>query len=567
MLQKLCINNYALIDNLEIGFDKGLNILTGETGAGKSIILGALSLILGQRAESRYFFNQQKKCVIEGSFSIDDFKLKQFFEDNDIDYEAETVLRREISADGKSRAFINDTPVVLTTLKALGEKLIDIHSQHATLEINDPDFQLLVVDAVAGHDDLLQNYHTSFKAFKKATTKLEELIVNSEKAKADLDYYQFQFDELEKVRLQADEQEPLEQELFALNNADEIKRNLLGAYNLMNEGEISAIIQLREAAHQLSTVEKFNPEIIELHQRLNSTLIELKDIANEIEIIEQSTQTNEIRASEINARLSLLYNLQKKHRVNSNVELLEIQAGLSEKIQHAVFGDEAIEQLSKQLEADFIALEGLAKQLSANRKKVIPEIEHEILASLAEMGMSNALLKIEQSIKQPLAEKEKNNFQQQATAYLSKSGIDTIKFLFNANKGHALAEMSKVASGGELSRLMLSIKSLIAKNTALPTIIFDEIDTGVSGEVANKVGQIMERLAGNLQVITITHLPQIASKGHSHYFVYKDDDSATTYTRIKQLNQQERVLEIAKMLSGDKPGESALQNARELLAH
>ena len=565
MLQKLCINNYALIDNLEIGFDKGLNILTGETGAGKSIILGALSLILGQRAESRYFFNQQKKCVIEGSFSIDDFKLKQFFEDNDIDYEAETVLRREISADGKSRAFINDTPVVLTTLKALGEKLIDIHSQHATLEINDPDFQLLVVDAVAGHDDLLQNYHTSFKAFKKATTKLEELIVNSEKAKADLDYYQFQFDELEKVRLQADEQEPLEQELFALNNADEIKRNLLGAYNLMNEGEISAIIQLREAAHQLSTVEKFNPEIIELHQRLNSTLIELKDIANEIEIIEQSTQTNEIRASEINARLSLLYNLQKKHRVNSNVELLEIQAGLSEKIQQAVFGDEAIEQLSKQLEADFIALEGLAKQLSANRKKVIPEIEHEILASLAEMGMSNALLKIEQSIKQPLAEKEKNNFQQQATAYLSKSGIDTIKFLFNANKGHALAEMSKVASGGELSRLMLSIKSLIAKNTALPTIIFDEIDTGVSGEVANKVGQIMERLAGNLQVITITHLPQIASKGHSHYFVYKDDDSATTYTRIKQLNQQERVLEIAKMLSGDKPGESALQNARELL--
>jgi DNA repair protein RecN (Recombination protein N) len=567
MLQKLSINNYALIDNLEIGFDKGLNILTGETGAGKSIILGALSLILGQRAESRYFFNQQKKCVIEGSFSIDDFKLKQFFEDNDIDYEAETVLRREISADGKSRAFVNDTPVVLTTLKALGEKLIDIHSQHATLEINDPDFQLLVVDAVAGHDDLLQNYQTSFKAFKKATSKLEELITSSEKTKADLDYYQFQFDELEKARLQADEQEPLEQELYALNNADEIKRNLLGAYNLMNDGEISAILQLREAAHQLSTVEKFNPEIIELHQRLNSTLIELKDIANEIEIIEQSTQTNDARVNEINVRLSLMYNLQKKHRVNSNVELLEIQAGLSDKIQQAVFGDEAIEQLSKQLEADFIALEGLAKQLSANRKKVIPKIEREILASLAEMGMGNALLKIEQNVKQPLAEKEKSNFQQQVSTYLSKSGIDYIRFLFNANKGHALAEMSKVASGGELSRLMLSIKSLIAKNTALPTIIFDEIDTGVSGEVANKVGQIMERLAGNLQVITITHLPQIASKGNSHYFVYKDDDSATTYTRIKQLDKQERVLEIAKMLSGDKPGESALQNARDLLSN
>eukprot|EP01037_Dinobryon_pediforme_P008629 gene8629-8721_t len=554
MLQKLSINNYALIDNLEISFSGGLNILTGETGAGKSIILGALSLILGQRAESRYFFNQQKKCVIEGSFKIGAFHLKQFFEDQDLDYEADTVLRREIAADGKSRAFVNDTPVNLTTLKALGEKLIDIHSQHATLEINDPDFQLLVVDAVARHDEQLTDYHNKFRAYKKATSRLSQLIADSEKAKADLGYYQFQFDELEKANLMAGEQELLEQELYALNNAGEIKRNLLGANYLLSEGETSATIQLREAGHQLAALEKFNPEIAELHQRLNSALIELKDIAAEIEGIEQRTHTNEARADEVNSRLSVLYNFQKKHRVNTTEELLQLQDDLSGKIQQAVFGDEAIEKLTIQLKADNAALQGIAAILSANRKKVIPQIEQQVIETLAEMGMVNARLKIEQVVGKPEG------------AELTKDGIDDVKFLFTANKGHTLSEMSKVASGGELSRLMLAIKSLIAQNTALPTIIFDEIDTGVSGEVANKVGQIMEQLAGNLQVITITHLPQIASKGQSHYFVYKDDTTATTYTRIKQLNEQERIMEIAKMLSGDKPGESALQNARELLA-
>ena len=553
MLQKLSISNYALIDNLEISFDSGLNILTGETGAGKSIILGALSLILGQRAEGRYFFNQQKKCVIEGSFKIGAFHLKHFFEDNDLDYEAETVLRREISADGKSRAFVNDTPVNLTALKALGEKLIDIHSQHATMEINDPEFQLLVVDAVAKHDELLNDYRVKFRSYKKSTTKLQQLIDEGDKAKADLDYYQFQFDELEKANLADGEQELLEHELYALNNAGEIKRNLLGAYYLMQEGETSAIIQLREAGHQLSVLEKFNPQIAELHQRLNSTLIELKDIAAEIETLEQHTQTNEARAEEVNTRLGIIYILQKKHRVNTNAELLQLQDELSSKIQQAVFGDEAIDKLKIQLEKDKKELEKLATNLSANRKKAIPAIEKSVLDTLAEMGMGNSNLKVEQVIRK-------------ADDALTKNGVDEVKFLFTANKGHSLSEMSKVASGGELSRLMLSIKSLIAQNTALPTIIFDEIDTGVSGEVANKVGQIMERLADNLQVITITHLPQIASKGKSHYFVYKDDNAATTYTRIKQLNEQERVMEIAKMLSGDKPGESALQNARELLA-
>ncbi|MBD1365321.1 DNA repair protein RecN [Mucilaginibacter sp. ZT4R22] len=549
MLQKLTIQNYALIDNLEIRFDKGLNILTGETGAGKSIILGALSLILGQRAESRYFFNQQKKCVIEGSFKIAGFHLNSFFEDNDLDHEDETVLRREISSDGKSRAFINDTPVNLTLLKQFGEKLIDIHSQHATQEINDPEFQLLVVDGVAGHHDLLADYQTKYKAYRKSLTALQQLIEQNDKAKADLDYYQFQFDELEKAGIAADEQELLEKELYALNNAEEIKRNLLGAHFLMHEGETSAIIQLREAGQQLSVVEKYNSEVEELHERLKSTLIELKDIAAEIEIIEQHTITNDARAEEVNTRLSLLYNLQKKHRVNSNEELLAIQTDLSEKIAQAVFGDEAVEKLQKQIAAAQQELEKLAAELSANRKKAIPVIIQKVLANLTEMGMGNSALEIEQA---PLAE-------------LGKTGVDGIRFMFSANKGHALADMSKVASGGELSRLMLSIKSIIAEYTALPTIIFDEIDTGVSGEVANKVGQVMERLAQNLQVITITHLPQIAGKGKSHYFVYKDDTDVATKTRIKKLSDDERVLEIAKMLSGDKPGESALQNARELL--
>lgn len=549
MLQQLSITNYALIDNLQISFDAGLNILTGETGAGKSIILGALSLILGQRAESRYFFNQQKKCVIEGQFKIEGFHLRSFFEENDLDYEQETVLRREISADGKSRAFVNDTPVNLNILKALGERLIEIHSQHATLEINNPQFQLLVVDSVAKHGELLYTYQARFKTYKKLSAQLKQLVEEGDKAKADLDYYQFQFDELEKAALDADEQEHLEQELYALNNADEIKRNLLGAYYLIHEGETAALIQLREAGHQLSSTEKFNPAIGELYQRLNSAVIELKDIAAEIENIEQQTHINPARAEEVNTRLSLIYNLQKKHRVSTNTELLQLQDELSEKIQQAMFSDEAILKLEKQIAAEKKELEQIAAELSANRAKAIPAIELQVLQALAEMGMGNSALKIELS--QP--------------AGLGENGIDQVRFLFTANKGHALAEMSKVASGGELSRLMLSIKSLIARYTALPTIIFDEIDTGVSGEVAHKVGQIMEQLAQNLQVISITHLPQIASKGQSHYFVYKDDDATSTYTRIRKLNQQERVSEIAKMLSGEKPGESAVQNARELL--
>ncbi|WP_299284646.1 DNA repair protein RecN [uncultured Mucilaginibacter sp.] len=551
MLSRLTINNYALIDNLDIAFDAGLNIMTGETGAGKSIILGALSLILGQRTESKYFFNQQKKCVIEGLFRIDGFHLKKYFEENDLDYEAETVLRREINSDGKSRAFVNDTPVNLASLKQLGEKLIDIHSQHATAEINDSNFQLLVVDSITNHSELLEQYRNAFFTYKKSATQLQQLIAENEKAKSEEDYLQFQFDELEKASLVEDEQETLEQELYALNNAEEIKRNLLNTTYLLQESETAALNQFKESLQLLNSLEKFNPKVGELVQRLTSINIELKDIVAEIEDLEQATQVDEVRTTQISDRLALIFSLQKKHRVSSNSELLKIQEDLSDRLNKIQSGDDSIENLQKQLEKQKTELQNMALALSKNRQKAIPEIEKQILKTLADVDMGQAVLKIENNI----AVKEA----------FDKNGIDHIRFLFSANKGHKLAEMSKVASGGELSRVMLSIKSLISRYTALPTIIFDEIDTGVSGEVANKVGLVMEQLSKFLQVVTITHLPQIASKGHSHYLVYKNDTGKIPSTKIKKLTEEERVLEVAKMLSGSKPGESALQNARELL--
>lgn len=551
MLKRLSISNYALIDNLDITFSNELNILTGETGAGKSIILGALSLILGQRAEGKYFFNQQKKCVIEGTFLLNGFHLDEFFTDNDLDYDRETVLRREISADGKSRAFINDTPVNLTTLKKLGEKLIDVHSQHATLEINDEDFQLLVIDTVANNQALLNLYRTTYKSYRQSQSKLKELIIQSDKSKADLDYFQFQFDELEKASLSADEQHDLEQEQNALTHAEEIKRNLITAISILSESEPAVIAQLKEAAVSLGHAEKYNPEISSLTERLNSSLIEVKDILAELERIEQTSFIDEGRLEKINERLNIIYTLQKKHRVNSTSELIDILNDLSDKLQSILFAGEDIEKLkleSDQLHSELIKL---AKQLGKSRLAIIPQVEKQIKETLQEVGMPNAVLQI---LNEPLSEGKFDN-----------NGSNQIRFLFSANKGQSPMPMNKVASGGELSRLMLSIKSLIAKHTALPTIIFDEIDTGISGEVALKVGNIMEKLSENMQVIAITHLPQIASKGNAHYSVYKDELSDNTITKIRELNLDERVLELAKMLSGDNPGPSAIQNAQDLL--
>lgn len=551
MLNRLVIRNYALIDNLDISFSKDLNILTGETGAGKSIILGALSLLLGQRAESKYFYNQQKKCVIEGIFQVGEFHLSDFFSENDLDYDSETVLRREISSDGKSRAFINDTPVNLTTLRQLGERLIDIHSQHATIEINDESFQLTVLDIVAGHQTLLEKYKDTFKAHQKAALSLKNLLAESQQSKADQNYFQFQFDELESAALKVGEQELMEQELDVLTHAEEIKKNLAQVAYLLNDSEQSVVSQLKEALNSLQQTEKYSPSIGEFSERLKSSLIEIKDIAAETESIEQQTGINEARTAEITERLDTLYNLQKKHRVNSVDELLELQESLSEKLNSILFADEDIERLKGEITAFKSQLLKLAADLTKGRQKVIPQLEKQVQDILQEVGMPQAVIKIN---REDLSEDQ-----------LRLSGRDQVQYLFSANKGQAPLPMNKVASGGELSRLMLSIKSLIARYTSLPTIIFDEIDTGISGEVALKVGSIMEKLAENMQVIAITHLPQIASKGNSHYQVYKDEQPDRTLSNIKILNESERTMEIAKMLSGENPGEFALQNARELM--
>ena len=549
MLQKLSIRNYALIDSLDIEFDKGLNIITGETGAGKSIILGALSLILGQRAESKYFFNQDKKCVIEGTFLLADENLKVLFEEQDLDFFNETILRREISIDGKSRSFINDTPVNLSLLKQIGEKLIDIHSQHATQEINNVDFQLLIVDSLANHNAPLLQYRSGFKKLKQDTSRLKKLTSDADEARSKQDYEQFLFNELEQANLKEGEQEELELELEKLTHAETIKRALITASGLLTEAEPSAMQLLKEAQLQLQSIEKFDSNINVLYERLRSSIIEIKDIADETSAIEANTIHSADRLELINQRLDLLYSLQQKHRVGGNAELLALQQQLENNLNQLLSSDENIEKLQKEIEQLGSELLKQANQLSAGRKKAIKLVEAQTAQTLIKVGMPNAKLVLAQN---QLSE-------------LNKDGLDEINLLFTANAGQLPAPVSKVASGGELSRLMLSIKALLAKHTALPTIIFDEIDTGISGETALKVGEVISVLGADMQVISITHLPQIAAKGKSHYFVYKNDDGGKTTTGIRKLKQEERVNVIAEMLSGRNPGASAIENAKELL--
>lgn len=549
MLQKLSIRNYALIDTLEIDFDRGLNIITGETGAGKSIILGALSLILGQRAESKYFFNQDKKCVIEGSFFLADEQLKSLFESNDVDFQQETTLRREIAIDGKSRAFVNDTPVNLATLKLIGENLIAIHSQHATLEISNTDFQLLILDVLANHQPLLKSYREGFKQLRQTEKQLTLLTEQTNEAKKKQDYEQFLFNELEEAALKEDEQEHLEQELEKLTHAESIKRSLIAGTSLISENETAAINLVKEASLQLNNVEKFDPAIAEINERLKSTLIELRDIASEISSIEENTEHNAARMESIQERLDLFYTLQQKHRVSSNAELLVIQDQLSKNLNALLNSDEQLEKLQKEIDVLNKHLLQQAKELDSNRRKAIIIAEKEVGAALKQMNMSNASI----------------SFNLTEQTQLNSNGINEVQLLFTANAGQQAAPVGKVASGGELSRLMLAIKALLAKHTALPTLIFDEIDTGISGETALRVGEVIDALAQNMQILAITHLPQIASKGNSHYFVYKHEKADKTTTGIKKLDTGERVNAIAEMLSGKNPGASALQNAKELL--
>jgi DNA repair protein RecN (Recombination protein N) len=551
MLNRLSIKNYALINEIDISFSKGLTIITGETGAGKSIILGALSLILGQRSESKYFFNQEKKCIIEGYFNIEPYDLHDFFKENDIDYEAQTILRREILNEGKSRSFINDTPVTLSILKALGERLIAIHSQHAVLEINKESFQLLTLDSIAENTELLTNFQSSYKNLKEFSSTLEALESKAARIKAEADYHQFLFDELEAAQLNSDEQDSLEEELNRLTHSEEIKRNLQNFNHLVSEQEQPALVLIKDSISKLEQVEHFLPQLKDLLTRLRSSYLEIKDISEEVAMLESETSVDEERSQIIQDRLSLLFRLQQKHQVNTVSELIEIQFELGEKIEEVSLNDELIKELLKNKEKAEKQSRDLASQLTASRRKAIPKIESRIHDILKKAGMPQSVFKIE------LTDLEENQ--------LRSTGKDRIQFNFSANAGQIPQPVNKVASGGELSRLMLAIKSIIAETTSLPTIIFDEIDTGISGEIAIKVGEIMEDLGANLQVIAITHLPQIAAKGTSHFKVYKTQNDSGTSTNIGLLNSEERIQEIAQMLGGAKPSETAFMHAKELL--
>lgn len=551
MLSRLSIRNYALIDSLDIHFDKGLNIVTGETGAGKSIIMGGLSLILGQRVESRFFFNQQKKCVIEGYFDVSSYRLTDFFNEHDLDYEQETIVRREISLDGKSRAFVNDTPVTLQILKALAEKLIDIHSQHATLQLNTESFQLLILDSVAQNQPLRDRFASVYRAYRSARSKLASLKDEAARANAEADYHQFLYDELEAAQLEVGEVSRLEAEQQQLEHAEEIKRALLGAADALQDGEVNSIALLKVALQQLQQAARHMPALSPQAERLESSFIELKDLAEEVGRIEQDISLDEERLVVVNERLSQLYALQQKHRVEDPDALIALREDLGAKLAGLSADEAVIEQLEgevRQLRTDLLAL---AAELAESRQSVVPLVEKEIGSMLHELGMPHSRLHIE------ITRSDDED--------VRPSGLDRVEFRFTANRGQEPQPISKVASGGELSRLMLAIKSLVAKTSSLPTIIFDEIDTGISGEVALKVADIMERLASRMQVIAITHLPQIASKGTAHFKVYKAESSEKTATRIARLMEQDRVLELAQMLSGANPGEIAMKHAAELL--
>lgn len=550
MLRKLIIKNFAIIDELELELHEGFNIMTGETGAGKSIILGALGLLLGQRFDSKNIKNNQKKCIIEGHFKLNGFSLQHFFDESDLDYDDACIIRREISVDGKSRGFVNDTPVNIQMLKQLGEQLVDIHSQHETLSLNTSSYQLHVIDSVCNHKDLLSNYKLSFTNYQRKQKELSDLEFAYEQGIKEQDYIKFQFDELNQVSLKEDEQSNLEAEQQLLSHAEEIQSKLSQIDSILQSENSSVVDQIKMVTQQLSTLEKLNPNIENISTRVKSLLIEIKDITAEIETLALQTRINPDRLQIIQERLDVIYRLEHKHRVDSIEALLEIQHHLDEKLQSFDHQDELIQQIKNEIASIEKELRKMAKELSTNRAKSFSLVVKDILSNLKELGIPNAQLQVEHTTHEE---------------QLDKDGYDDIKILFSANKGQQPESISKVASGGELSRLMLCIKSLLAKKEKLPTIIFDEIDTGVSGEVALKMGAIMRNLSESIQVISITHLPQIAGLGKYHYYVYKDHSAKETATKIKQLDPNERIVEIAKMLSGDNPTAGALENAKELL--
>jgi len=549
MLSRLSINNYAIIDELEIDFSGKLNVITGETGAGKSIIVGALGLILGERADSAALVNKQKKCVVEGVFKADSKKsVITFLKKNELDAEEELVVRREIGTNGKSRAFINDTPVNLSQLQQLSSLLVDLHQQFDTLEVGETDFQREVIDALAGHSILLDEYQNIFRQWQVVKKECDALKNQKLQFDKEADYNRFQFTELEDAGFKENELEDIDTELKMLSNAEGIKGALSKAYFELKESESPVVQQLKVLLNQLNVYSSYHPDLPVLIQRLQSSQIELQDIADDIDRISNHINYDPGKIEQLNERLSLGYKLQKKHGVNSTVELLAIQKQLEDKLQAVLNIDQAIQQKENESTKLITAAISLAKEISGNRKQQVKPLEDKVNKLLVQVGMPNAKLKVE--IK---------------PVDLNLSGADAIEFLFDANKSGQFQPVRKVASGGELSRLMLCIKSLVAESVDLPTMIFDEIDTGISGEPARQVGTILKKLAAKRQVICITHQPQIAGKADAHFFVYKEIVKDAVKTNIRQLTTEERITTIAKMLSGEKPTAAAMENAREMV--
>jgi DNA repair protein RecN (Recombination protein N) len=549
MLIKLLVQNYALIKELDIEFGQGLTIITGETGAGKSILLGALSLILGTRADTTVLLEKDEKCIVEGTFRIDEYDLNEFFIENELDYEPVTTLRREINTAGKSRAFINDTPVTINLLREIGSRLIDIHSQHQTLMLNDNSFQLTLIDSFAGISEQMNDYISAYSDFRKFKKEYSLVKDNSSKNKADLEYYNFQLRQLEEAKLKPGEQDELETELEVLTHAEEIKLALTTSSDLFSADGTSILSMLAEVRTIIGKISAFLPGGEQMVTRTESALIELDDLAAEISKLSESIDADPARLTYVGSRLDTLYSLIQKHRVSNLDELFTRKDEIGKIISSIVSDDERLSELESLIEKQETLLKKISDDITKRRKKVLPEIENKITILLQQLGMPNARFRIMLTSLQGY----------------SPTGSDQADFLFSANRQIAPENLAKIASGGELSRVMLSLKSLLTRNNNLPTIIFDEIDSGVSGEVADKVGQILSGMGRYMQVINITHLPQVASRGTKHYHVYKDDTDDSTITRVKLLSADERILEVARLLSGAEVTETAMKNARELL--
>ena len=551
MLQSIHIQNYALIESLDIDFHAGFSVITGETGAGKSIILGAIGLLVGQRADSKAIKTGASKCVVEAHFNISTYRLEEFFNENDLEYDGEVcILRREVHASGKSRAFINDTPASLAQMKALGEKLIDVHSQHQNLLLNHEDFQLNVLDILASSYEALQAYKSLYTSYKQTSRELAQLIVESEKNRQDEEYIRFQVKQLDDAQLQAGEQEELEQEAEMLTHAEDIKSSLYKVNQLMDEGEMNLVSLAKEGMQVLQSISKVYTPASEWSNRLESCYLELKDMAHEIANASDEVEFNPTRLDYVNERLNLIYTLQKKHQLSSVEELLALADNLREKLDAITSSDDHIQELTKKKDLLYQQVLSQAEVLTRLRTGASKEIESQMQAYLIPLGMPNVRFAVELSPrKEPDA-----------------SGMDNVSFLFSANKNGTLQQVASIASGGEIARVMLSLKAMIAGAVKLPTIIFDEIDTGVSGSIAEKMALIMQEMGqADRQVISITHLPQIAARGAQHYKVYKEDTEVGTNSHIRILNEEERINEIAHMLSGATLTEAALNNAKALL--